>query len=517
MPTAARKVPLDAKLQAIRNVSSSWLLLAVTLSVGIFLTPFVLHHLGDEAYGLWILVFAITGYFRIFNLGLNSTVIRYVARFFATRDFKNLERFLNTILSLFTGIAILILITTFFLSWKINSFFHISPSLHSTARSLIMIVGSAFALQFPLGLFGGILEGLQRFWWRNAVQITADLLRAGLVVLVLNHGFGLLGISLVTVVLSFLSYICYIPMAVKLLPIRFRIFEFDRAAFYEIIRYAGVTLTSMVSGQLRYKSDALVIGAFLNAALITPFAIATKFIDYSTSFVDGTAQIFTPMSSHFHATGDSERLRRVFVRGNRICALIMFPLCVGIIFLGKSAIEVWVGAKYVSSYWILLILVIPHTLEKAQWTSPRILYGMAEHWTLGKVRLLEGVANIVLSIILLRYYGILGVAIGTAIPMLISSTLFLPLHLCRKLHIRVGDFLREAYIAPTLLCIPMALVLFLLERNGMAHSLLQLLKQVSIGSVVYGIGAIWYLSVKEPAGIELRLKFLQLIAAERRQ
>ena len=142
---------------------------------------------------------------------------------------------------------------------------------------------------------------------------------------------------------------------------------------------------------------------------------------------------------------------------------------------------------------------------------------MAEHWTLGKVRLLEGIANIILSIILLRHYGILGVAMGTAIPMLVSSIVFLPLHLCRKLHMDLGQFLKETYIAPALLCIPMAFVLFLLERNGVAHTLLQLLKQTCIGGLTYAIGVVWYLSVKEPAGVELRMKVLQFIAAERRQ
>jgi O-antigen/teichoic acid export membrane protein len=511
-----REITLGAKLQAIRNVSSSWVSLGVNLAVGVFLTPFILHRLGDEGYGLWILVFSVTGFYRMFNLGIGSAVIRYVARFIATRDFQSLERYLNTILFLYSSIAILLFATTLLISWHLESLFHISPSFHTTARFLFLLVGSGLALQFPMGVFGGILEGLQQFWWKNIIQIGSDLLRALLIFLALRQGFGLLTISFITVAVSLLSSAFYIPMVRKYLPITVRILRFDRAVFVEIIRYASVTFTSMVGSQLRYKSDAVVIGMFLTASSITPFAIATKFIDYSTATVDCLAQIFTPMSSHLHAKGDMESLRRVFVRGNRICALLIFPLCVGLIILGKSAIEVWVGAKYVSSYWILLTLLVPHTLEKAQWTSPRILYGMAQHWTLGKVRLLEGVANLALSIILLRYYGILGVALGTAIPLMISSTLFLPQHLCGILHVRLGTFIKEAYLPPLLLCLPLVLVLYPLQHHFPAHTLLQLLKEAVAGGLVYGIGVCWYVFVKEPAGIQLRARFLQYLAADRR-
>ena len=46
----------NLKAQAARNIGSNWLGLAVAILVGFFLSPFILHKLGDEAFGLWILV-----------------------------------------------------------------------------------------------------------------------------------------------------------------------------------------------------------------------------------------------------------------------------------------------------------------------------------------------------------------------------------------------------------------------------------------------------------------------------
>ena len=51
------------KRRIIKNVGSSWFSLSTDVAVGIFLSPFILHRLGDTAFGVWILIFSITGYY----------------------------------------------------------------------------------------------------------------------------------------------------------------------------------------------------------------------------------------------------------------------------------------------------------------------------------------------------------------------------------------------------------------------------------------------------------------------
>ena len=66
------------KRQIIKNVSSSWFSLGVDVVVGFLLYPFILHKLGDTASGIWVLIFTITGYYGLFDLGIRSSVVRYV-------------------------------------------------------------------------------------------------------------------------------------------------------------------------------------------------------------------------------------------------------------------------------------------------------------------------------------------------------------------------------------------------------------------------------------------------------
>jgi O-antigen/teichoic acid export membrane protein len=95
------------KKQILKNVGSSWPALATNVLVGIFLSPFILHRLGDAAYGIWVLIFSVTGYYGLFDLGIRSSIIRYVSKYTATGDKEKLAQFVNTVLFSYTGIGLL--------------------------------------------------------------------------------------------------------------------------------------------------------------------------------------------------------------------------------------------------------------------------------------------------------------------------------------------------------------------------------------------------------------------------
>jgi O-antigen/teichoic acid export membrane protein len=281
-------------------------------------------------------------------------------------------------------------------------------------------------------------------------------------------------------------------IAFRLLPLKFGISNIDRASLKRIAGYSGTTFMIAISDPLRFKTDAVVIGTFLSSVAITYFTIASRIVDYAGDVVSGLGQIFVSMSSHLEATGDTQGLRKVFIAGNRSCALVIFPIAATLVVLGKSVIEAWVGVKYVAAgYPVLLVLVVPAAIMLAQSASPGILWGMAKHRTLAYVVLLEGILNVMLSIVLVRRFGIIGAAWGTAIPQALVNIFFLPGHLCRIFKIPVRTFLVQAYTLPLALCLPLIATLLLLRHWYSAHTYLELGFQLLIGGGVYSIALLW--------------------------
>jgi O-antigen/teichoic acid export membrane protein len=506
---------MSLKTRALKNVASSWGGLAINIAVGFFLSPFILHHLGDAAFGLWVLIFSLTGYYGIFDFGIRSSLVRYVSKFQATGDKDQLARLINTSLFTYTCLGLILTVPTVLGALYVDRIFHIPPNFYKDAQILFLMVGSSLALGFPLGISGGILEGLQKFYLMNWTNVVGMLVRAALTVYVLQRGFGLLSVALITVSVPLITSAVRAVIAQRLLAIPYGWRFVDRESLRQVANYGSVTFIIIVAARLRFKTDAVIIGTFLSAAAITHFTIGARLVDYAGETVSSLAQIFTPMSSHFHTIGDYATLRKIFVSGNRACALVMFPMTVALVVMGRSVIEAWVGPRYVSSYIVLLIILIPSTFYQAQSTSNRILFGMGQHRSLAYVVLMEGVANVILSVVLVRPLGIVGDALGTAIPLLCTAVFFLPRHMCRKLEIPIGRFLIDAYSYPLLLCFPMGFVLVLMQRFYYAHRYPQLLVNLLAGVAVYGIGALWFVLNREPSGIEFKIKVLGYLGQTR--
>jgi O-antigen/teichoic acid export membrane protein len=491
------------KGQILKNVGSSWFALGVNVLVGIFLSPYILHRLGDEAFGIWILIFSITGYYGLFDLGIRSSIVRYVARYSAVNDGDELNRLINTAMFSYSGVGAVALVITLTVTYYVTSIFKIPPEFVVTARWLLLMVGAAVSLGFPLGVFGGILDGLQRFYLMNVTSVSATLLRALLIVLALRHGGGLLSVAFVTVSLPLLSALVNAAVVFRQVRLRLGWRYASRASLRQIASYSGNTFVILVAARLRFKTDAMVIGTFISTAAVTNFTIGARLVDYAGEVVQSMAQIFVPMSSQSDAVGDLQRLRQILVAGNRMCALVVFPISAILVILGKSVIEAWVGARYIAaSFPVMMILLVPTTLMLMQAASGRVLFGMGKHRMLAKVTLAEGVANLILSVVLVRKFGIVGDAIGTALPLFCTVLFFLPQHLCRLLKLRLLSYLRHAFLLPILLTIPLVAVLLLLRRWFIPHHFLQLVEQVSIGLAVYGVGIAWAIWTRKAWRVE---------------
>jgi O-antigen/teichoic acid export membrane protein len=480
------------KIQIVKNVGSSWVALAVNILVGIFLSPFILHHLGDAAFGIWVLIFSLTGYYGIFDFGIRSSIIRFVSKYTATHDLNEVSGLINTALFTYSCVGVLCLIITAAGSLYVDRIFHVTAELQSAARWLMLMVGASVSVGFPLGMFGGVLEGLQKFYILNWTNIVSSLLRLMLIVFFLDHGYGLLTIALITVGMPFLASIVRAIIALRSIAINFSWAHVDRESFRQMANYSGITFIIIVAAQLRFKTDAVVIGTFLSSAAITYFYAGSRVVDYAGEVVSSLAQIFVPMSSQSDAAGNMDRLRKIFIAGNRVCAFATFPMTATFLIMGKSIIEVWLGKRYVAlGYPVLITLTIPTTLMLMQSASSRILFGISKHGQFAVVALLEGTANLILSILLVRRFGILGDAIGTAIPLAVTYLLFMPRHLCRHLGVRLSTYVRQAYVLPLLLSVPAALFLFVMQSVSAAHSYRKLIPELLAAGAIYAICLWW--------------------------
>ena len=480
------------KRQILKNVGSSWSALAVNVAMGLFLSPFILHRLGDTAFGVWVLIFSVTGYYGLFDLGIRSSIVRYVSKYTATGDREKLAQFINTALFTYTVVGVVSMVLTALLSSSVEHVFKVPPEMHSQTRLLLLMVGASVSLGFPLGVFGGMLEGLQRFYILNWTSIGATMIRAALIVYFLNHGYGLLTVALITIALPMVSSILRGIIVFRLCPVPLGLKHVDRASFRQMANYGSTTFLVMVAARLRFRTDELVLGTMMSTVAVTWFNIGARIVDYAQEFVTSLSQVFVPMASQSEALGNLDRVRKIYIAGNRACAFLILPITATLIILGKHIIRIWMGARYVQhSYPVLVVMIIPFALFLSQAASGRVLFGLGKHQILAKITVIEGIANLILSIALVPSLGIVGDALGTAIPLSFTCLVFLPRHLRKQIGVPVRTFVREAYTLPILLTLPLVAVLWLANRFLYPRNLIQLALEILAVSSIYGVGLLW--------------------------
>ena len=447
----------------LRNIFSTWSSYLVTLLVGFLMAPFVVHHLGNTGYGIWTLVLSLTGYFGMLDLGVRQSVGRFVARHVALGDHREANRTISTALVMLAVGGGLALLASLVASRNVGAF-KIDPALASAASLVVCIAGLNISFALPMGVFGAVLASLDRFDVMTVVVICGALTRAGLTLFLLTHGHGLIALALVTLFTGAAEYTAMAVMA-KLLypPLHISWKNVELAKCRELFGFGIYRFLWIVSNQVIFYTDSVVLGVFLNVATITYYAIAGSLVNYGRNVVSLAMETLCPTASRLDAKNDIRGLQDLLLLGTRVSLLIGLPMCMGFMFLGKQFITLWMGSAYAAiGAGVLIVLTIPQfTSMSSQYISSLILVGMARHKSLAYVAGAEAAANLVLSIILVRKIGLIGVAWGTAIPHLITTGLVVPWYTLRQVQMSPADYIVRGFARPALCAIPAAAICYM--------------------------------------------------------
>src|SRR5439155_6631706 len=165
--------------------------------IAFFISPFVVRHLGDSAYGVWVLVGSLTGYLGLLDLGVRGAVTRYVSSFHALGDHKEASRVASSALMIFICAGVLAILVSFILAVFAVDWFQIPPTYRAAARIILVIAGVNIAVSLTSGVFGGILVALQRFDLTNLIEVVSGIIRTAAIIAVLLSGHGLVTLAVV--------------------------------------------------------------------------------------------------------------------------------------------------------------------------------------------------------------------------------------------------------------------------------------------------------------------------------
>jgi len=467
----------------VRNVFSNWGSYIIAMGINFFLSPYLVHHLGNAGYGVWTVTVSLTGYLGLLDLGVRGAVTRYVAKFHTEMDHARAGNVASSAMVIFATAGLAAILVSFLLALFVVGRMKIPFEYLLAARIVLVITGLNIAVALVSGVFGGILIGLQRFDLTNSIEAGLSVLRAGAIVTALHGGRGIITLACIQLGFTMIRWAASIALVRHLYPeLRLHLSEADRAGAKLIFSYSAFSFMLQASATLIYASDNVVIAAFLPVTAVAFYAIGGNLVEYSRTIISGISQVMTPLASSIEAKRDQEQLQRIVLFSSRAGSMVIIPVALTFMLRGGSFIGLWMGPQYTYlSGKVLWILSLTLPFWAANSVTCCSLMGMNKHKPLVPAFLIEGLCNLALSIFWVRgRLGIFGVAWGTVIPSVASSLLFWPWYIHRTLGIHPVKYIISAWVRPVIAILPFALGTYAVERYWPAAHLSVFFLQIAL-------------------------------------
>jgi O-antigen/teichoic acid export membrane protein len=468
-----------------RNVSTRYLVIGADVLIGLVMLPFNVAHLGPSAYGLWMLTASITSYFSILDLGYGGVLVRFVAQYRAWRDAAAINQIISTLFFLFAGVGLVTYGVAAAIAFNLDHLFRLAPDQVGTGRAVLLIIGVHVAAGFPFSVFGGVINGFQRYDANNIVALASSVAVALVNVAVLRAGYGLVELVAATTCVRLLTFLVYRLNAYAIFPaLRVRPSLVRRARLREVSAFSVYNLMIDWANKLNYSIDVVVIGAFLGSASVALWAAAARIIWATQRFTNQLNGVLFPMVVDSDAGGRTERLREILLQGTRFSLAMVVMAATLLVTLAAPLMHAWIGAPFAASAPILQVLSAAVAFRVGTATATTVLKGAGLHRMLALVSLATGIANLALSIVLVKRYGLIGVAWGTLIPVSVSATFLLFPAACRRVGVPVGVAIRQA-VWPAVWPAAVAALALTLTRDRLPANLLAVAVQASAGAGLY--------------------------------
>lgn len=460
------------------------------MAVGFFLSPFVVHRLGNVAFGVWGLAVAVVAYMALLDLGLQSSVLRFVNKGHTQKDHKSASDAFSAAFWVRLQISVAITVLTLGLAAVFPHLFKIPPDIVRAAQLAVLLIGFKTVLNMSIGVYGAVLSALNRYDLQNVVSLVQTAIRVVGIVYVLKSGHGIVAIAVCELVAAIVSNALLVRIAHHLYPeLRVRMKKPSRATLRPLWAYSAYAFLNTVAVQLVYQSDNLVVGRYVSVAAVTFYMVGNSLCNYANQVVQGIGGTFVPAASTYEASGDKRLMLQLYKNGTRLILAISLPMMITLILRGSTFISLWMGPEYAhTSGMVLLILSVARIFSFANRTAGSIAFGIEKHKVPAIWAISEGITNLILSIVLAHWFGIYGVALGTMIPSLIVQIFLWPGYVGELVGISRFEVLARIWSPIFVASLPYAAATYFVNAWYPVHSLLMFTLQVAALLPIFVIG-----------------------------
>lgn len=429
---------------------SGALLVAVTIATAIVHYKQVFAFLPRDIAGVWLLFWSFGSYLAFFDLGMGPTLAREIA-FLAARPPDNRDRravanLVATCLRLYMAVAGSVLALAVLCGLIFLPMLRLTSI--PTADSLLAWV--LFATGACVNLIGNIsyavLTGEGHVATERLTRAASMLIWLGLSAFALRSGYGLIGLSAAWLAHACISRLMAVGAAKVFVPsLELGQGAWSAAVARQLARPSAQWALTQLGALLILQTDNLLIAWNLGTAAIPSYEAAAKVITAIGTIALLRTNASVPYYSRASSDADSRTLRELLYKNVHHGLLIMATAIGFMAFFGPDLFHVWLGPGNFVGYPVLLTLLVMMTLETHH-VSHASLTMATGRIPFVRSALVAGALNLVLSLILLHWFGLFGVALGTMLAQMATNNWYAPYVTLKIVKLRPFAYIRQ--VAP---------------------------------------------------------------------
>jgi O-antigen/teichoic acid export membrane protein len=468
-----------------RNLATRYLALIIEAALGIVVLPYTVRHLGAAAYGLWALTASVTQYFTALQLGYGGALVKFIAEFRAKKDPEALNEVLSTMFYVYTAIGAAAYLLAGLVAWFLPQLFHLDAEQGRIGQIVLLITASQIALFFPFSVFGGVINGFECFYINNVVGTVFNIVGALTQIAVLWAGYGLVELVAATTIVRTLPFLIYRLNAYRVFPeMRLRPSYFRRGRLRDLTGFSAYLAIIDWSSKLAYATDNIVVGRLLGTSAVGVFSVGSRLTEQMFKVTNQLHILLFPAVVTKATTGDANSQQTLMVKATRFQLAMAVAVAAVSIADGDVLIRAFFGPDFNKSVAILQLLAVVVILRAWMAMPSTVLKGTGYQRYVAIGAAIAAVANALLSVVLVKWMGLVGSAVGTVIPATALAAFCIFPQACRV----VGLSTLRAYrhiVWPTIWPAVIAGLVVMNTRHALPVHLYAVLPHMALGACLY--------------------------------
>ena len=200
-----------------RNSIYGLLSVAVPTAVLLAAYPILIHHLGIDIVGVYLLATGLSGAWMFFDFGVSAATLKFVAEDIAAGNRRAAAQVVMTSLAFYGVIGVIGALAIWFLAPWLSGIFSVEAAMRHDAEWAFRLAGVRFAAFFLTTVFVSLFKGLHRFEYSLVILSALQIVTFGGAILgVLVADAGLIGISLIGMAANLIILVLSAVLAVRL-------------------------------------------------------------------------------------------------------------------------------------------------------------------------------------------------------------------------------------------------------------------------------------------------------------